>query len=175
VTCLVFDNSPLSHFARAGELATLEAITNQYCCVVTQAVLDEIEKGAVERSELGDVALLGWLRVVRVDGLAELQAFAEYANRLGSGEHDIGEASTLAWAEINHAVAVIDERAGARHGIERGVEVHGTLWLIVTGFKSDVLTESDCISLVDALRDSEAWFPCDGATFFEWARSSGLL
>jgi hypothetical protein len=31
------------------------------------------------------------------------------------------------------------------------------------------------MELIDALRDTEAWFPCDGATFFAWARSQGLL
>lgn len=175
MTCLVFDNSPLSHFARAGKLATLEAIASDYDCFVTQAVLDEIAAGAAEHAALGDVAGLGWLEMVRVDGLAELQAFAEYANRLGSGMRDVGEASTLAWAETNKAIAIVDERAGSRHGLERGVEVHGTLWLIAGGFRTGRLSEAECASLVDTLRDSEAWFPCDGAGFFAWARSEGLL
>jgi predicted nucleic acid-binding protein len=175
VTCLVFDNSPLSHFARAHELAALESITVDYERVVTQAVLDEIAKGAAVHPELAAVSVLGWLRVVRVDGLPELQAFSEYANRLGSGERDIGEASTLAWAEVHDAIAIVDEKAGTRHARERGVDVHGTLWLVANAYKAGTLAESGCEALVDALRDTEAWFPCDGSTFLEWARRQGLL
>lgn len=135
MTCLVFDNSPLSHFARARELGALEAITAVHDRVVTQAVLDEIARGSVEHPELAQVSRLDWPRVVRVDGLPELQAFAEYASRLGSGARDIGEASTLAWAEVHGATAILDERAGTRQARERGVDVHGTLWLIARAFE----------------------------------------
>jgi predicted nucleic acid-binding protein len=135
---LVFDNSPLSHFARAGELAALEVLTHAYDRVVTQAVLDEFARGGIEHAGLRDIQELDWLREVRVDGLAELQVFAVYAARLGSGARDIGEASTLAWAEVHEAVAVVDERAGTRHARERGLEVHGTLWLIAQGYQTDV-------------------------------------
>jgi predicted nucleic acid-binding protein len=172
---LIFDNSPLSHFARAGRLDELESITKTYERVVTQAVLDEISAGTSLHAELAAVPECEWIHVVRVDSLRELQVFAEYAARLGSGERDIGEASTLAWAEIHAATAVVDERAGTRQAREREVDVHGTLWLVVQAFQSDAISQGGCEQLVDALRDSEAWFPCDGSTFFEWAHREGLV
>ena len=140
-----------------------------------QAVLDEVTRGTSMYPELAQIASLEWLRVVHVDGLSELQAFAEYSNRLGAGERDIGEASTLAWAEVHGATAILDERAGTRHGRERGVTVRGTLSLIAHGQQTGLLSENDCEHLVDALSDTEAWFPCDGSTFMSWARSEGLL
>jgi predicted nucleic acid-binding protein len=94
---------------------------------------------------------------------------------LGSGERNIGEASVLAWAELNGATAIVDERAGANHGRQRGVQVHGSLWLIVEGYRGGHLDEGGAKALVDALRDTEAWFPCDGEGLFDWARSCGLL
>lgn len=90
---LVFNSSPLSHFARAGRLAVLDRITSGH-------------------------------------------------------QRDIGEASVLAWAEINEGVAVIDERAGRYAAEQRGVAVDGTLWLIANGVKSGALL------LVDAERVS---------------------
>jgi predicted nucleic acid-binding protein len=148
VTCLVFDNSPLSHFARAGELAALKALTAGHDRVVTQAVLDELSRGASVHQSLREITALEWLQAVRVDGLAELQAFAVYAARLGSGERDIGEASTLAWAEVHDCIAIVDERAGTRHGRERGVQVHGTLWLVVRGYETGVLSESGAMTAI---------------------------
>jgi hypothetical protein len=43
---LIFDTSPLSHFARARELDTLADITAARQRIVTQAVLDELAEGA---------------------------------------------------------------------------------------------------------------------------------
>lgn len=137
--------------------------------------MDELARGTAIHPSLGDIATTGWLSVVRVDGLAELSAFADFARVLGSGERDVGEAATLAWAQIHAAIAIVDERAGTRRGRERGVEVHGTLWLVAEGRRRELLTDARCEDLVDALSDTEAWFPCRGAEFVSWARDAGLL
>ena len=172
---LAFDNTPLSHFARAGHLVELERITGDQRRVTTQAVFDEIARGVDEHSSLTSVLDLEWLEIVAGGSIEELQAFVDYARRLGSGERNIGEASVLAWAETNSAIAIVDERAAANYGRERGVEVHGTLWLVAEAYRANHLDENGAAAMVDALRDAEAWFPCSGDTFFEWARAEGLL
>jgi predicted nucleic acid-binding protein len=172
---LVFDTSPLSHFARAGELQTLAELTVSHDRFVTQAVLDELDKGAQRHQLLASVLEVPWLIGVRVDGLDELAAFAEYARVLGSGPRNVGEASTLAWAEVNNGVAIIDERAGTRRGRERGIEVHGTLWLVAEGYRAGVISDERAELLVAALSDAEAWFPCRASEFLDWARQEGLI
>jgi predicted nucleic acid-binding protein len=107
--------------------------------------------------------------------LASLGVFAQYVRLLGSGARDIGEAATLAWAEVHGATAVLDDAAARRAGKERGVDVHGTLWLVANGLRSSLLTEDQAISLVDALRLAEAWLPCDGRGFLDWCRRERLL
>jgi hypothetical protein len=77
--------------------------------------------GTSLHAELAAVPECEWIHVVRVDDLRELQVFAEYAARLGSGERDIGEASTLAWAEIHAATAVVDLKARAECMRHRGL------------------------------------------------------
>lgn len=143
--------------------------------MVTQAVRDEMHRGTALYPALADVQAVEWLRSVRVDRLQELAVFAEYARVLGSGERDVGEASTLAWAEVNGAIAILDERAGTRRGRQRGVEVHGTLWLVAQGCRTNVLSDDRAASLVDGLSDTAAWFPCRGSEFVGWARSEGLI
>ena len=172
---IILNNSPLSHFARAGKLAVLEKLTQHQSRHVARAVLDEIRNGIGEHPELQSVLDAEWIQEEPVSSLEELRVFADYVRVLGSGPRGIGESSTLAWAEVNGATAIVDERAGTRRGRERGVSVHGSLWLIVEGFRADLLSASDAQALVDDLRDTQAWFPCDGATFFEWAESNGLL
>jgi predicted nucleic acid-binding protein len=174
VATLVFDASPLSHFARANHVHTLRQITGGHRCTVTQAVLDEISAGANKYPELGN-ADLTWLEVVPVDGLPAMQVFVEYARVLGSGTRDIGEATTLTFAELHGAIAIVDEAAGREAGRARGATVHGTLWLVAEAFRATLLSEADTVALVNQLRAAEAWFPCDGEKFLTWARAEGLL
>ncbi|MXZ45730.1 MAG: hypothetical protein F4Z08_01840 [Chloroflexi bacterium] len=173
----VFDAGPLSYFARAGRLETLRAICEDSPCAVTDAVLEELQRGSNTYPSLLDVLGAPWLERVSLAGLHELAIFAEYAQVLGSSrEGDVGEAATLAWAEIHGAVAIVDDQAAANAGRQRKVETHGTLWLVVRGLRSGDLTEPDAVQLVGALLDAGAWFPLSGAEdFIPWARGEGLL
>jgi hypothetical protein len=92
----------------------LERLTGSYRRVVPQAVLDELRVGETHHPPLADVRNAEWLEMVACDGLEELRVFAQYVRILGSGQRDIGEASVLAWAEVQGAIAVLDERAGTQ-------------------------------------------------------------
>ncbi len=126
-------------------------------CLVTAAVADELRNAASHPEVAG--ADLTWLEEVRVDSLGVLGVFA----------------ATLAWAEVNGAAAVLDEAAGRRAAQTRGVEVHGTLWLVAEGIRAGEVLEEAAAALVDALKAAGAWLPCDGATFMTWAKEQGLL
>jgi predicted nucleic acid-binding protein len=117
---IVFDTTPLSHFARARRLATLEAITAGHRRITTEAVRDELQDATALHPELAGVLELPWLEVVSTSTLGELRVFAEYARRLGAGPRNVGEASVLAWAEVNAAVAITDDQAAKNHGRQRG-------------------------------------------------------
>jgi predicted nucleic acid-binding protein len=172
---IVFDSTPLNHFGRAHRLSDLEAITAGHRRVTTEAVRGELEAALARHPDIDAVLRLPWLEVVSTGSLQELRLFAEYARRLGAGPRNVGEASVLAWAEVNGAIAIVDERAATNHGRERGVEVHGSLWLICEGYRIGQVDQPSAEGLADALRDTEVWFPCSGGTFFDWARREGLL
>lgn len=126
---LVFDSAPLSCFARARRLECLEKLTRGERRVTTSAVLGEIRDGVVDFPLLSPVLALPWLEEVRADSLAELRLFAQYAKRLGSGIHDVGEASVCAWAEVHGAVVYTDENAATliARGARRDSEAHPCL------------------------------------------------
>ncbi len=81
----------------------------------------------------------------------------------------------LAWAEVHQATAIVDDRVGKRAGLARGVDVHGSLWLIFEGYNKGLLGRDTVEGLIDRLVDAEAWFPCTSADTFEWAKREGLL
>lgn len=87
----------------------------------------------------------------------------------------MGEAATLAWAEVHNAVAILDDQTAVYLGRQHGVKVKRTLSLIATGFDRDRLSEDEAIALVDELIGGGARFPCDGRKYIAWRRANGLL
>jgi len=169
VPALVFDTSVLSAFVSAQQLAVLRDFGATHRLVTTQAVIDEL--GAAD----GVTPDLTWMEVAHVDSLAELRVLVRYAAVLGSGEHDMGEATVMTWAEVHEATALIDDEAAKRAGRRRKVSCHGTLWLVIEAYKADRLDVAGAESLVDRLAETNARFPCDGASLFAWARQQQLL
>ncbi len=173
---VALDTSVLSWFARAGRLDVLERLLVGMKAVTTSEVLDEIRNGIPDFPPLAPVLELPWLMEVRLSGLRAMGVFAEYCRRLGSGTNgNVGEATVLAWAEINDAVALLDEKAGRQAARARQIRYKGSLWLLGHGINTGLLSMAQASQLVDELRGAGAYLPCDGTTFREWAQEHGLL
>jgi predicted nucleic acid-binding protein len=169
---LVFDASPLNHFARAGELKALRCLVADFECVTTKAVLGELRGGVGDYPALQEAIDLDWIVTVPCDDLNELYLFGQYMNRLGNFKRNAGEASVLAWAEAHSATAYVDDQIACNVGRSRGVRVHRTLQLVINGYRVGVLSQSRAEDLIRCLADTDARFP--GAArddLFAWARS----
>ncbi len=162
---LVFDSAPLSAFARARQLRMLDRLAANDERVTTTAVVDELRAGLREYPELQDAIDLPWLRVEPLDDLHELFLFGQYARRLGSGRHDVGEATVLAFAEAHGAVAFTDDQTAAQVGRERGVKVVRTLALVARGVRNGLLTGPESVGLVDELIRSGGRYPVSAGEF----------
>lgn len=173
---LVFDNTPLSHFARAGRLDVLEKLVAPHRCVTPAEVTNEIHTGLPEHPSLARVLSAQWIDVVKLVEVDEVVAFARYKAELGGGlEKNNGEAAVLAWTSVHGGVAIIDERAGSRIAQRDGIAVHGTLWLVANGLRTERLARPDAERIVDELIVTDMALPVDGAGFVAWAYEEGLL
>jgi predicted nucleic acid-binding protein len=176
VKVLVFDNTPLSHFARANSLGVLERLTSGFRRVAPAEVIRELIAGVPQHPSLSAAIGLPWLEIVELDEVAEVVAFARYKAELGGGvERNNGESAVLAWSSVHGAVALIDERAGTRCARRDNIEVHGTMWLITNAFRDGLLTKPAATKMVDLLAATDMALPTDGAGFFTWAHEEGLL
>jgi predicted nucleic acid-binding protein len=176
VSHLVFDNTVLSHFARAEALDVLESLTVSYDRVTVDEVVKELVRGAPEHPALAKAIALPWLEIKELSAVEELVAFARYKTELGGGiERNTGEAAVLAWAHVHQGTAIIDERAGTRAAKRDGTEVHGTLWLITNGVAAGKLTREAAERMVDDLAATGMKLPVDGAGLFAWAYAEGLI
>lgn len=171
----VFDSAPLSCFARAKRLTLLEQLTSGHERVTTRAVLAELDEGVRDHPSLQDVHTLEWLRIEPVDSLPVLRLFAAYSAPLGSGRHNIGEATALAWAEFHQATAFTDDEVAVQLGRKRGVTVKRTLALVAEGVKRGLLSEQAAQALADELVGAGARFPFSPGAFVSWAKAKGLL
>ncbi len=127
---LVFDSSPLNYFARSGQLQVLEKLIAGRRCLITPAVEEEILRGAARYSRLHQVLSQPWLEVDPTTPLEMLILFSEYHSSLGGGTKDVGEATTLAYAEFHGYVAVVDDKAARSRAKYRGrgTQAHSNSW-----------------------------------------------
>lgn len=154
----------------------LERVTSGRRCVVTRAVLDEIERGRELYPALADVPTLPWIEIVPVDSLGALVAFNHYVRVLGFDDRNIGEASILAWAEISSNIAVVDDSAAVNAAKLRKVRVLRSLGLLCNALQRGVATVDEVRRVIDDLKTiGGARLPCDGAGFERWAEDHGLL
>lgn len=173
---LIFDNTPLSHFARADRLAALEELVASYRCLTPAQVTVELHNGIGEHPLITNVLSATWLEVVELSEVEEVVAFARYKAELGGGpERNNGEAAVLAWTALHGGTAIIDERAGTRIAQRDGIAVQGSLWLVANGVRTDRLNRADAERIVDELAATDMALPVDGAGFFAWAYQQGLL
>lgn len=177
MAALAFDCTALSHFARAGRLAELRAITAADECRVPAEVLDELARGVARYPELGGVTSQTWLQTVELNELNEVVAFAGYKGELGGGpERNNGEAAVLAWVTVHGGTAIIDETVATNIGDSAGIDVHGSLWLVIRAFKNNVLDRATSEGIVDDLISTGMRLPvADGAALFAYAYEAGLL
>lgn len=176
MTNIVFDTTALSHFARAGRLNELKALTAGDDCILLGEVRAELVKGVTDYPLLGAVSADSWLQQVELE-LKELAAFASYKGELGGGpEKNNGEAAVLAWVGVNGGIAIIDEEVGRNIGLRDGMQVHGSLWLVIRGLRNSVLDRATAEGIVDDLISTGMRLPVTtGADLFAWAYSTGLL
>lgn len=173
---LVFDNTPLSHFARAGRLDVLEKLVAPYRCVTPAEVTNEIHTGLPEHPSLARVLSAHWIDVVELVEVNEVVAFARYKAELGGGPNkNNGEAAVLAWTSVHGGIAIIDERAGSRIAQRDDIAVHGTLWLVANGLRTERLARTHAERIVDELIATDMALPVDGAGFITWAYEEDLL
>ena len=93
----------------------------------------------------------------------------------GSPQQHLGECAVLAYAKNYGGTAIIDDSAAVEIATSESITVRGTLWLIISGFKSGLLPREAAEALIDQLAETDMRLPCDGAGLFAWAYREGLL
>jgi predicted nucleic acid-binding protein len=175
VATWVWDASALHHAAQAERLDVLLDYTKAIAeaparHVTTATVVDELTRNGSWS------ACQPYLDVVELDSLDEIRAVIRWLEIVSGGRRNRGEATVFAWAETKRVLAIIDDGDARRAGQRHGLEVHGTLWIVVQAMKALAVTPTGAESLVAALRSTGARLPAFPPGGIEaWAQRHDLL
>lgn len=175
MTAIVFDTTTVSHFARAGRLGALEAITSGHERLIPNEVAAEIQRGVSGYPAISEAFVLPWLTIVELD-FPEVVRMAAFKSELGGApmEH-LGECAVLAWVKEHGGTGIVDDSAAVAMAAHHQIPVRQTLSLIAIGHKQGILDRLTAEELVDDLAATNMRLPIDGKGFFTWAYMEGHL
>ena len=138
--------------ADAGPLIHLSEIDSLGFCslfdplILPSAVYNELDRGGLpdEMQQLG-------YEVVEIEDTP-----------MGSNELEVGERQAIALAEERELLLLTDDLAARNAAIERGIEVHGSIGVIVFGFAQGEIQKQEAASLMRALQYETSLFITEG-------------
>lgn len=159
----IFNTTVLSNFAAANRVQLLEQRYRD-SAFTTIEISDELYKGTRAGYTYLDLALQqitrfnsqGWLRILTPESTLEHRLRLELGNRL-----DAGEASCLALAVSRDLIFATDDRAARRLATERGVEVTGTLGILLALVHQETLPLSEANAMLKAMIQRRYRSPID--------------
>lgn len=173
----VFDSGPLSHFAQSGWLGLLRKVTGGSPAWIPQSVHREVSDGVDRHPHLHVILDATWLDVRSISTISETAAFARFTSRLVGSDHrkNVGECETLALAETNSGVAVLDDGAARTVASEFGVKTVTSLGLLCDLVREGHLGLEAAGDVADMLLETEYHLPIGPGGFKIWAVQKGYL
>jgi predicted nucleic acid-binding protein len=120
-----------------------------------------------------------WTILRDLDDLETLQAIVQWQTRLGGktgDEKDLGEAATLAVAQVDPGtIAVIDDQDARRVALRYGASVHGSLWVIGQAINEGRWDRTSVSSWCDVILDTGIRWPFERGGFTRWAEDHDVI
>ena len=156
---LVLNATPLIYPSRSGGLQILKSLNTRI--YTPKAVYEEV---VVEGRRLGkpgadlvDLYVQEGLITVRSPKMKlKLSSKVAGASRESDWPVDEGEADVLALAQELDCTAIIDEQVGRNLAKLQGIEVHGTVYLLMLAHNNGALTEDQTLAMFKRIV-AEGW------------------
>ncbi|GAA1871033.1 hypothetical protein [Myceligenerans crystallogenes] len=172
---IVIDTGPLSVFAEAGWLGMLRAVADDRAVVITDVVQAELREGTPAHQHLHTVLDAGWITCRPLTSAAEIGAYQHFAGFLVSGNHNQGEASVLAYAQVHGALAIVDDGAARKHAKNSQLNFQGTLALLCEAVRRGTASIEMISTIADHMLETEYRLPFGPGEFADWAKTHDLV
>ncbi len=156
---LVVDATPLIHLSRSGNLHILKGLNARVTTPrsVYEEVVAEGRRLGKPGAEIVDQYVQEKVITVRSPKLKmKLSTQATASTRGSDWPVDEGEAEVLALAQELNCTAIIDERVGRNLAKLHGIEVHGTVYLLILAYNNRALTKEQVLTVFKRLV-TEGW------------------
>lgn len=144
---IVSNSTPLIYLAKLGKLNILKEIYGKV--VIPEEVYQEVvvrgkEEGYSDALSVEVAVKEGWIERKNVKTNSVLKDFAP--------ELDMGEIAVLMLAEkYEDPLLLIDDASGRSVGSALGFRVRGTIYVLLKGFRTDILSKAETKDLLDKL------------------------
>ena len=145
------NSGPLIHLARIGMLSLLRQLYGEI--LITPKVEDEVvhkgkQKGYPDALIVEHAIKEGWIRIVKVTPPQRFAALAAQA-----GLH-FAEAEIIWLAHSRKITALLDDNPARKFARLLGVKVRGSIGVIITGAKRQLITKQKALQALDQLAET---------------------
>ncbi len=144
---VISDATVLIALARAGHLWVLEKLWGSV--IIPETVYLEIIRGLPGRSEINEALNSGWVKVQKAQDQRLVHLLQ--GDLRGKGEC---ECVVLA-RELGINTVLIDDKKARKVAKRAGIQVIGTLGVLVLAVKEEVLSKEDALGIIQSLTESD--------------------
>lgn len=138
---VIFDNCVLSNFALSGTVSIVKSLYAHTAYVTDFAAAENMKgllKGYAGLMAVKEAIKEGWLKEITLETEDEKSLFESLSVSMG-----LGEASSIAVAKTRGFVFVCDDRAARREAGFLGVELTGTIGIIMKAVKKKLFSHEE--------------------------------
>ena len=144
---VVSDSTPLITLMKATQLQVLHELFGEI--IIPEAAYDEltVNEKYIEEAQL--INSSAFIRVISVDDRKSVSLLQR------AGGLDLGESEAIIYAENNNAdLLLVDEASGRRVAKSMGIEIMGSIGVLVSAFRKGFLSEDEVNDTFQRIRNA---------------------
>ena len=145
---VVSDSTPLITLMKATQLQILHELFGEI--IVPEAVYDELTVNEKYFEETKLIKISEFIRVISVEDRKSVSLLQRAAGL------DLGESEAIIYAENNNAdLLLVDEALGRRVAKSMGIEIMGSIGVLVSAFRKGFLNEDEANNAFQRIRKAK--------------------
>lgn len=147
---IVSDTTPLISLMKASQLQTLQDLFGEI--LIPEAVYAELTENHAFQEESEEIKRCSFIKMVSV---SEHRAVDVLQRVTGL---NLGESEAIIYADENKAdTLLMDEAAGRRVAKSMGIQIMGTVGVLLGAYDEGIITAGDVRAAIEKLRQSKRW------------------
>ena len=145
---VVSDSTPLITLMKATQLRILHELFGEI--IIPEAVRDEL---TVNEKYIEEAKLINSSEFIRVISVEDRKSVSLLQRAAGL---DLGESEAIIYAENNNAdLLLVDEASGRRVAKSMGIEIMGSIGVLVSAFRKGFLSEEEANDAFQRIRNAK--------------------